>query len=745
MSLKETLRLVVEADTKGAVQSIDNVGKAADKSLGKSKNNLDKLGSGLTKAGAGLIGFGAVALAGLGGLAKMSEEANLSAVKLQNTLDNMPKLAGENAKQFTDLATKLQSVTAADADAIVEGEALLGTFNLTAQQIKGITPLVVDYARKFGIDIPDAAVQVGKALDGQVGALKRNGVSIDEVAFKTDHYGAVQKALKDQVGGFAKAEGATFAGSLERMKNQLGDLAEGVGGGAVDAFTDLFGAVGKVAGALESISPGTQNTIGKVATFGAVALVAVGGVSTLIGKLIEIRRTFGQVASGASSLINKFGGLGAAAGAAGAVAAVAGLALELKHFDDAAHAAEADKLTKALDSVSEAGRKTAERMIFVEYHMGVLDRNFKKVLESSVPAAREFVKIAEAAGVGKDKIREFNKAIEEKKAQDVGASKSQSAYTDEVQKGAEALDSETDSTTAATDALKNYEDELHALIDPLFGLQDALQGNIDAQSEVSAKFLESEAAQAAYNKAVKAHGPNSKAARDASLELAEAQHALDDANRSAVRSAEDVDFAIQELRAEIQQNPKALDQAKAKLREWQRQGLITAAQAKATAAQFDGLSRSIRKTPSRKNIAVGTAGINRARVELQKVKDSVDRIPGFKQVEIHFAATGEAAVSIAKAKLLGFASGGRVPGPLGAPRVILAHGGEEIVPLHDKAALARYKPSMAGAPVGHSGLAGASRISVDINVAGDGLMRYLRNQVRVQYGGDVQAALGGKR
>src|SRR5262245_39031681 len=163
MSLTETLRLVIEANTRGAVKAIDDVGKAADKSLSKGVSGLDKWGKGLQKAGVGMVGFGAVALVGLGAMAKQSEEANLSAVKLQNTLHNMPKLAGENAKQFTDLAQKIQGYSAADGDAIVAAEAMLGTFNLTARQIKDITPLVVDYARKFNVDLVSAATQVGKA------------------------------------------------------------------------------------------------------------------------------------------------------------------------------------------------------------------------------------------------------------------------------------------------------------------------------------------------------------------------------------------------------------------------------------------------------------------------------------------------------------------------------------------------------------------------------------------------------
>jgi hypothetical protein len=294
VALSDRLALLITADVDQAVRGFKKVGTAAEKELGGAEKRMDKLGNTMTTAGAGMVAFGAVALVGLGKAAQASEEANLAQVKLQNTINNMPKLAGENISSFNELATAIQSKTAADADQIVSAQAMLGTFNLTGDEIRDITPLVVDFARKFGVDMTSAATQVGKALDGNVGALKRNGVSIDEVRFKTDRYGAVQDALSKQVGGFAEAEGKTFAGSLERMKNQLGDLAEGVGGGAVDAFTNMFGAVGKASGALNKFSPSAQKTAGTIATYGAVALTAVGATSTLIGQVILARERFSK-------------------------------------------------------------------------------------------------------------------------------------------------------------------------------------------------------------------------------------------------------------------------------------------------------------------------------------------------------------------------------------------------------------------------------------------------------------------
>src|SRR5262249_12143572 len=145
----------VEARTDGAVQGIKKVGDEAaktDKSVKGSQSTLDKFGKGMTVAGAGMVAFGATALVGLGALAKKSEEAHLSSVKLQTSLANNPRLAGTSAKSFEDLATSIQHKTAADGDDITAGIAVLAQGKLQAGQIRELTPLVVDLARAKGMD-----------------------------------------------------------------------------------------------------------------------------------------------------------------------------------------------------------------------------------------------------------------------------------------------------------------------------------------------------------------------------------------------------------------------------------------------------------------------------------------------------------------------------------------------------------------------------------------------------------------
>ena len=327
MALSERLALLVTLDGRGAVKGFEQVGAAAEKNLGKSTQKLDMLGKSFKTAGVGMIATGAVLAGGLFKTAMASEEAGLNVRKLENSLSNNSGLAGATADEFVALSQAIQGKTAADADNIVGGIAVLAQGKASASQIKELTPLVVDLARKKGIDEVSAFTMASKAVAGNAGALKKAGITVDESAFKTDAYGATVEALRTSVGGFAESEGKTFAGSIQNLKNEMGDLAEGVGVGVVDALSTMIGFVDPLVSTFKGLDPAVQGAVGKVAAFGAVGLIAGGVASTLIGSIITMRQNFGSAAKGIGDMIGSMKKLSLATG--GVVLAVAAVAVAI--------------------------------------------------------------------------------------------------------------------------------------------------------------------------------------------------------------------------------------------------------------------------------------------------------------------------------------------------------------------------------------------------------------------------------
>ena len=329
MALLERLQILIDADAKGAVREFDKAGAAADRLDAKLEKGSAKTSARLQSIGTKAAIGGSIVVGGLFKLAQQSEEAEIQQTKLENSIKNSDQAFKNNGKALTDLATGLQQVTAADGDAIVGAESLLVQFGLTEEQVKTVTPLVVDLSRKLGIGLDQAAKMVAKSIGGSSGALKKAGIQIDESRLKTDAFSATVDALAGSVGGFARQEGQTFAGQIATLKNNLGDLGESVGKGAVGVFGGLASDAAKAAGAINNINPAILETAGAVAATGGLAATLSGGFAFAAGKAIDFKN---QVQAGNTALV-KVGDDGvrsltkvgkAAAGIAG-VAIVAGI------------------------------------------------------------------------------------------------------------------------------------------------------------------------------------------------------------------------------------------------------------------------------------------------------------------------------------------------------------------------------------------------------------------------------------
>ena len=323
MALLERLQILIDADAKGAVREFDKAGQAADRLDAKLESGAAKTSARLTAIGTkGVIG-GAAVIGGLFKLAQASDEAEKQQLKLENSVRNSDQAFSKNGKALTELATSLQQVTAADADAIVGAQSLLVQFGLTEDQVKKVTPLVVDLSRKLGIDLDAAAKMVGKSIGGSAGALKKAGIDIDATKLKADSFGATIEALSGSVGGFATAEGKTFSGQLEILKNNLGDIGENVGKGAVSVFNGVAGGLVKITGSAGSANSELGETAGRLGAIAGIGTTVVGSLSLVAGQAIKLRERFTTLGEDGSRSLNKVGLAAAAVGAAFAAIAIA--------------------------------------------------------------------------------------------------------------------------------------------------------------------------------------------------------------------------------------------------------------------------------------------------------------------------------------------------------------------------------------------------------------------------------------
>jgi hypothetical protein len=236
------MQIIIDGNANGAIN--------ATKQVSSQFSNLMKI------FGAGVLAGGGIALVQQGfrllekgistaiGTIKESitaaADAEVQLTKLNTALKSTGNYTDEASAELVKYAESLQQVTAFEDDAIVAVEAMLATFKLAPDEIKIATQAVLDLATATGQDLQSAAILMGKAMVGETGMLKRYGIMVDENKYATEGWKAVIDEINVEFGGQALAQGETYTGMLERMKNNVGDLKEMIGNAFLPVLKTLM-------------------------------------------------------------------------------------------------------------------------------------------------------------------------------------------------------------------------------------------------------------------------------------------------------------------------------------------------------------------------------------------------------------------------------------------------------------------------------------------------------------------------
>lgn len=245
---------------------------------------------------------------------RASSETQVALNNLVQAMSRAGNAGRGTASDMEEFASGLQQVSAFGDDAILNAAALLENLTrLDSQGLKKVTPAVMDFAAALGMDLNTAASLVGKALEGNVGALARYGIKVEEGTTKTDTYNNVMKAL-GRFSGAAAGQLDTLAGAQARAMNNFSDFTKLIGDGITKntAFVAVFNEISKVLGGFTKDGQSSARTIrtlfaemltgairvaeGVVSAFGAIMPVGIaltnvflglGGAVTQIGRAID--------------------------------------------------------------------------------------------------------------------------------------------------------------------------------------------------------------------------------------------------------------------------------------------------------------------------------------------------------------------------------------------------------------------------------------------------------------------------
>lgn len=240
------VKAVITADDQGS-KVLKKFGDNVDGVNHAITSGLKVAAGALAAAGAAAVGFGVLSV-------KAFSESEDIIAQTNAVLKSTGEVAGVTADQVTELASALERTTKFSDEEVRSAQNLLLTFTKISKDIfPDATKTVLDMSTALGQDLKSSSIQLGKALQDPITgitALRRVGVNFSdaqqdviknliETGRSAEAQRLILKELQTEFGGSAEAAGKTFSGALAKLKNQLNNVQEAIGGLIVNALTPL--------------------------------------------------------------------------------------------------------------------------------------------------------------------------------------------------------------------------------------------------------------------------------------------------------------------------------------------------------------------------------------------------------------------------------------------------------------------------------------------------------------------------
>ena len=236
MAGNRTLKLSILGDVDNLQKSL-NTGAKDVQTFGDKIEGFGKV------AGAAFAAAGVAAAAYAGKLAidgvKSAIEDEAAQAKLATTLKNVTGATEGQIKATEDYITQTSLAFGVTDEQLRPSLDRLVRSTKDVEEAQKLQNLALNIAAGTGKDLGAVSEALGKAYDGNLGALKRLGVGIDEDIIKSKDFDAATAALSETFAGQATIQAETFEGKLARLNVAFDEGKETVGAYILDAVTPL--------------------------------------------------------------------------------------------------------------------------------------------------------------------------------------------------------------------------------------------------------------------------------------------------------------------------------------------------------------------------------------------------------------------------------------------------------------------------------------------------------------------------
>jgi hypothetical protein len=283
-----TLKLNLLAD-------VDQFGR----SLNKADNDTKGFASSVKKYGkiaaAAFVVAGAAAAAyavkiGIDGV-KAAVEDEASQKQLAIALRNTTNATDAQIASTEEYITKQQLAFGVADTKLRPALANLARATGDVGKAQQLTNLAMDIAAATGKDLETVSLTLSKAYNGNIGALTKLGIPLDDAIKKSGDFNLVQGELTRLFGGAAKANTETYAGQLAIVTERTNELKESIGVSLLPTMKTLLENVNMVAKGFSGDDPeGLSNRARELA-----GNFSGNGANSLGGSLKAVADSFAKL------------------------------------------------------------------------------------------------------------------------------------------------------------------------------------------------------------------------------------------------------------------------------------------------------------------------------------------------------------------------------------------------------------------------------------------------------------------
>jgi hypothetical protein len=232
-----TLKLNLLADTTDFAKGIKKASGQTDSFSGKLKDSLKSVAKSAALAGVAVAGM-AVAFGVDAVKAAIADQQ--SQTKLAKALKNTTKATREQISAVEDSISKMQFQFGIADDKLRPAFQRLAQATGDITKSQNLLQVALDVSAGTGKDLEAVSLAIGKAYNGNITALKRLGIPLDENIIKTKNFDAAIGVLSKTFQGQAQASADTFAGKMRILSQRWNEFKEGIGYKLMGPLTHLM-------------------------------------------------------------------------------------------------------------------------------------------------------------------------------------------------------------------------------------------------------------------------------------------------------------------------------------------------------------------------------------------------------------------------------------------------------------------------------------------------------------------------